>query len=494
MTETGIAELQDVLWKAAAKLRGSMDSSQYRDFVLGLVFLKFASSAFASVPESARWPAVVSGPGPIGARIDAAMAAVMRAEPSLDGALPLIFGAENVDQRRLADLAAVIGDARFTGRDGRDGSPGQGGGDGEAGARDLLGEVYEYFLETFARAEGRRGGEFYTPKSVVKLLVEMLEPYKGRVYDPCCGSGGMFVQAEKFVLSRRGRSGDIAVHGQEANARTWRLARMNLAIHGIEGDLSARHADTFFEDAHPGLLADHVLANPPFNMSDWYRDPADPRWRFGVPPAGNANFAWMQHIIAKLGPRGGAGVVMANGSMSSRQSAESGIRAAMVEADLVSCVVALPPQLFRTTPIPACLWFFSKDKGPDGGRDDRRGQVLFVDARSMGTLLDRTERVLTGDDIARIAGTYHSWRGGPSARGPYADEPGFCRSATLDEIRDHGHVLTPGRYSGAAETADDGTEPVRDRVERLAKELLARLDESARLDEVVRARLERLDG
>jgi type I restriction enzyme M protein len=485
VTETGIAELQDVLWKAAAKLRGSMDSSQYRDFVLGLVFLKYASSAFGGVPESARWPAVVSGPGPIGARIDAAMAAVMRAEPSLDGALPLIFGAENVDQRRLADLAAVIGDARFTGPDGRDG--------GEA-ARDLLGEVYEYFLETFARAEGRRGGEFYTPKSVVKLLVEVLEPYKGRVYDPCCGSGGMFVQAEKFVLSRRGRSGDIAVHGQEANARTWRLARMNLAIHGIAGDLSARHADTFYEDAHPGLRADHVLANPPFNMSDWYRDPADPRWRFSVPPAGNANFAWMQHIVAKLGPRGGAGVVMANGSMSSRQSAESGIRAALVEADLVSCVVALPPQLFRTTPIPACLWFFSNDKGRDGGREDRRKQVLFVDARSMGTLLDRTERVLTGDDIARIAGTYHSWRGGPSARGPYADEPGFCRSAALDEIRGNGHVLTPGRYAGAAETADEASEPVRDRVERLAKELLARLDESARLDDVVRARLERLDG
>ncbi|GAA2123533.1 type I restriction-modification system subunit M [Actinomadura napierensis] len=481
MTQTGITELQDVLWKAAAKLRGSMDASQYRDFVLGLVFLKYASSAFPGIPETARWPAVVSGPGPIGGRIDAAMAAVMRAEPSLDGALPLIFGAENVDQRRLADLAGVIGDARFTGRD-------------RESARDLLGEVYEYFLETFARAEGRRGGEFYTPKSVVKLLVDVLEPYKGRVYDPCCGSGGMFVQAEKFVLSRRGRSGDIAVHGQEANARTWRLARMNLAIHGIAGDLSARHADTFYEDAHPGLLADHVLANPPFNMSDWYRDSGDPRWRFGVPPAGNANFAWMQHIVSKLGPRGAAGVVMANGSMSSRQSGESGIRAAMVEADLVSCVVALPPQLFRTTPIPACLWFLSNDKGAEDGRDDRRGQVLFVDARSMGTLLDRTERVLTGDDIARIAGTYHSWRGGPSASRPYADEPGFCRSAALDEIRDHGHVLTPGRYAGAAETAGEASEPVRDRVERLTKELLTRFDESARLEQVVRTRLERLDG
>jgi type I restriction enzyme M protein len=229
-------------------------------------------------------------------------------------------------------------------------------------------------------------------------------------------------------------------------------------------------------------------------MSDWYRDPEDPRWRFGVPPAGNANFAWMQHIVAKLGPRGGAGVVMANGSMSSRQSAESGIRAAMVEADLVSCVVALPPQLFRTTPIPACLWFFSKDKGPGGGRNDRRGQVLFIDARAMGTLLDRTERVLTGDDITRIAGTYHSWRGGPSARGPYADEPGFCRSAGLEEIRGRGHVLTPGHYAGAAETADEASEPVRDRVERLTKELLTRLDESARLDDVVRAQLGRLKG
>ncbi|TYC17689.1 type I restriction-modification system subunit M [Actinomadura syzygii] len=460
------AELTEVLWKAAGKLRGSVDAAQYKDFVLGLVFLKYVSDSAGSgafrVPDGARWADIAAGdPDTVGVRVDAAMDTVMRANPSLDGVLPLIF--RDVDQRRLGELVALIGAARFGGRR----------------ARDVLGEVYEYFLEKFARAEGKRGGEFYTPPSVVKLLVEILRPFKGRVYDPCCGSGGMFVQAEKFVRSHRGRLDDIAVHGQEANERTWRLARMNLAVHEIAGDI--RRADAFHADAHPGLEADFVLANPPFNMSDWYRDPADPRWSFGVPPAGNANFAWMQHIVAKLGPRGAAGVVMANGSMSSRQSAERRIRAAMVDADLVSCVVALPGQLFRSTQIPACLWFFDRDKRV-------RDEILFVDARGMGTMVDRTERVLTDPDIGRIADAYHSWRDRS-----HSDVPGFCHSAGLDEIRANDHVLTPGRYVGAAAPRTPDGEPVADRIERLTKELFAQLDESERLDHVVRDELRRLD-
>jgi type I restriction enzyme M protein len=362
----------------------------------------------------------------------------------------------------------------------------------------VLGEVYEYFLDTFARAEGKRGGEFYTPAPVVKVLVEMLEPYSGRVYDPCCGSGGMFVQAEKFVRAHRGRRDDIAVYGQESNERTWRLARMNLAIHGITGNLGDRWADTFCEDKHPGIKADYILANPPFNMSDWARESSDPRWKYGTPPAGNANFAWLQHIIGKLDDRGCAGVVLANGSMSSRQSGEGAIRAAIVEADLVACMIALPPQLFRSTQIPACLWFLSKDKGIPSrtALRDRHGHILFLDARAMGTMTDRTERVLTDGDIARIAGTYHAWRGTAAARAAgltYADIPGFCYSATLEEVRQHEHILTPGRYVGTAESSGDDAEPLAKKVDRLKRELLASLDESARLAEEVRDQLARLD-
>ncbi|GLW08728.1 type I restriction endonuclease subunit M [Microtetraspora sp. NBRC 13810] len=516
-----MSELHEILWKSADKLRGSMDAAQYKDFVLGLVFLKYVSDAFAErreqirkealadgvpesrlesfledrdeykreeifwVPENARWDALAAQAktGNIGELIDQAMDAIMRANIELTGVLPKIFNRDNVDQRRLGELVDLISDARFTGHDGKS-------------ARDVLGEVYEYFLEKFARAEGKRGGEFYTPASVVKLLVEVLEPYKGRVYDPCCGSGGMFVQAEKFVLAHRGRRDDIAAYGQEANERTWRLAKMNLAIHGIAGDLSAKWADTFYEDKHPDLKADFILANPPFNMSDWHRRTDDPRWRYGVPPAGNANFAWMQHIISKLGVRGTAGVVMANGSMSSRQSGEGEIRAALVEADLVSCVIALPPQLFRTTQIPACLWFFSKDKSARSGLIDRSGQVLFIDARYMGTMVDRTERVLTKEDIDNIAGSYLAWRGTASARQAgfvYADDPGFCYSADLDEIRKHDHVLSPGRYVGAAEVNDIDDEPLGDKIDRLAQELYTQFEESSRLERVVREQLGRLD-
>jgi type I restriction enzyme M protein len=517
-------DLRATLWKTADKLRGSMDAAQYKDFVLGLVFLKYVSDAFAErraqiradvlaggvpasylgsflddiddyaradvfwVPPGARWDelaARVKDAG-IGQLIDAAMEAIMAANAALAGVLPKIFNRDNVDQRRLGELVTLIGDARFTGHEGMK-------------ARDVLGEAYEYFLDKFARAEGKRGGEFYTPAPVVKVLVEMLEPYAGRVYDPCCGSGGMFVQAEKFVLAHRGVRDDIAVYGQESNERTWRLAQMNLAIHGIPGDLGSRWGDTFFEDQHPGIKADFVLANPPFNMSDWAREAGDPRWKYGTPPAGNANFAWLQHIIGKLGDRGSAGVVLANGSMSSRQSGEGQIRAAIVEADLVTCMIALPPQLFRTTQIPACLWFFEKDKGPQGTRAlrDRRGEILFIDARIMGTMVDRTERVLTGSDIARIAGTYRAWRGTESARAagvPYADVPAFCHSATLDEIRQHEHILTPGRYVGPPESADDDTEPLAEKIDRLKKELLAHFEESTRLEREVRSAIGLLAG
>ena len=518
-----VADLHDTLWKAADKLRGSMDAAQYKDFVLGLVFVKYVSDSFEErraqireevlaegvpearidpflgdkdeykragvfwVPEVARWQTLArqAKSEGIGELIDGAMDALMKANESLTAVLPKIFNRDNVDQRRLGELVDLISDARFTGHS-------------DKSARDVLGEVYEYFLEKFAKAEGKRGGEFYTPASVVRVLVDVLEPYEGRVYDPCCGSGGMFVQAEKFVLAHRGRRDDLAVYGQESNERTWRLATMNLAIHGINGDLAKRWADTFREDKHPDVRADYILANPPFNMSDWARATDDKRWRYGTPPAGNANFAWLQHIISKLADRGSAGVVLANGSMSSRQSGEGEIRAAMVEADLIACMIALPPQLFRTTQIPACLWFLTKSKAPQAPRKlaDRRGETLFIDARNMGTLINRTDRVFTDEEVTKIAGTYQAWRRTASARAAgleYEDIPGFCSSAMTEEIRKHDHVLTPGRYVGATEVDDSNDEPIADKIARLTKDLYALFDESARLEQEVRTQLERLD-
>lgn len=517
-------ELKDTLWRAADKLRGSMDASQYKDVILGLVFLKYVSDAFTErrrqihdelaadgwgesqiagqlddmdeytgngvfwVPATARWtylaqhakglPAAMGRPPKqIGELVDDAMDLIMGSNPSLAGTLPRIFNRDNVDQRRLGELVDLFNTARFTGA-------------GSTKARDLLGEVYEYFLEKFAKAEGKRGGEFYTPAGVVRVLVEVLEPDHGRVYDPCCGSGGMFVQTEKFLESHRREGSDISVYGQELNERTWRMAKMNLAIHGLNGNLASRWGDTFARDQHPELTgdngADFVLANPPFNIKDWSRHTEDARWKFGVPPAGNANYAWMQHIISKLAPGGSAGVVMANGSMSSSSGGEGDIRAQLVEADLVSCMVALPTQLFRSTGIPVCLWFFAKDKG------DRAGEVLFIDARQLGSMIDRAERALSDDDIARIAGTYHSWRGTPSAAGAeYADVPGFCATKTLADIKASDYALTPGRYVGAADVADDG-EPVDMKIERLTAALLAQFDESARLERQVRTQLGRL--
>lgn len=516
-------ELKDTLWKAADKLRGSMDASQYKDVILGLVFLKYVSDAFDErrtairteldadgydadqisaliddtdeytgrgvfwVPATARWGYLAENAKsteaerPIGALIDDAMDAVMHANPQLAGTLPRIFNRENVDQRRLGELIDLFNSARFAGQ----------GQSGESGrrARDLLGEVYEYFLEKFAAAEGKRGGEFYTPAGVVRVLVELLQPTHGRVYDPACGSGGMFVQAEKFLEAHHGEGSDISVYGQELNERTWRMAKMNLAIHGLTGNLGPRWGDTFARDLHPDLQADFIMANPPFNIKDWARNESDPRWRFGVPPAGNANYAWIQHILSKLAPGGQAGVVMANGSMSSNSGGEGQIRAEIVEADLVSCVVALPTQLFRSTGIPVCVWFFAKHKGK------RAGEVLFIDARSLGHMVDRAERALSDDDISRIANTFRNWRATEShaASAEYSDVPGFSYSATLAEIKAVGYALTPGRYVGATEVEDDG-EPLGEKLSRLRAELNIQFSESARLADIVQEQLERVDA
>lgn len=523
-------ELKDTLWKAADKLRGSLSASQYKDVILGLVFLKYVSDAYDErreairaelaaegmeesqiedliddpeqyqgygvfvVPVSARWkflaentkgkPAVGGEPAKnIGQLIDEAMDAVMKANPTLGGTLPRLYNKDNIDQRRLGELIDLFNSARFSRQ-------------GEHRARDLMGEVYEYFLGNFARAEGKRGGEFFTPPSVVKVIVEVLEPSSGRVYDPCCGSGGMFVQTEKFIYEHDGDPKDVSIYGQESIEETWRMAKMNLAIHGIDNKgLGARWSDTFARDQHPDVQMDYVMANLPFNIKDWARNEEDPRWRFGVPPANNANYAWIQHILYKLAPGGRAGVVMANGSMSSNSNGEGDIRAQIVEADLVSCMVALPTQLFRSTGIPVCLWFFAKDKAAGKpGSIDRCGQVLFIDARELGDLVDRAERALTNEEIVRIGDTFHAWRGSKSAAVKgimYEDVPGFCKSATLAEIKATDYALTPGRYVGTPAVEDDG-EPIDEKMARLSKALLEAFDESARLERVVREQLGRL--
>jgi type I restriction enzyme M protein len=500
------------LWQMADALRGSMDAAEYKHVVLGLIFLKYISDAFEAqhaqleaeqaqgadpedpdeyralnifwVPLEARWAhlkAQARQPT-IGQIVDDAMTGIERDNASLKGVLPKDYARPALDKERLGQLIDLISNIRI--------------GDEASRAKDVLGRIYEYFLSQFASAEGKKGGEFYTPRCVVKLLVEMLEPYRGRVYDPCCGSSGMFVQSVEFIRAHATGNGnggrartDISIYGQESNYTTWRLARMNLAIRGIDGQIA--HGDTFHNDRHPDLRADFILANPPFNVSDWrgelLRD--DKRWQYGVPPAGNANFAWVQHIVHHLAPAGVAGFVLANGSMSSNQSGEGEIRKRMVEADLVDCMVALPGQLFYSTQIPACLWFLARDK-QNGKFRDRRGQVLFIDARKMGRMVDRTHRELTDEDIARIADTYHAWRGEQEA-GEYADVPGFCKSATLEEIRKHSHVLTPGRYVGAEAQEDDG-EPFEEKMKRLTATLREQQAEAAKLDAAIAANLKEL--
>ena len=493
------------LWQAADLLRGSMDAAEYKHVVLGLIFLKYIGDAFLTkhaeleaelaagadpedpdeyravgifwVPPEARWSTLqASAPQPtIGTLVDDAMSAIERDNPSLKGVLPKEYARPGLDKARLGRLINLVSDIGL--------------GDPEARAKDTLGRVYEYFLAKFASSEGKNGGEFYTPSRVVRVLVEMLAPYKGRVYDPCCGSGGMFVQSEKFIEAHAGRVGDIAVYGQESNYTTWRLAKMNLAIRGIDAQIA--HGDTFHNDGNPDLKADYILANPPFNVSDWggenLRD--DRRWAYGVPPAGNANFAWVQHFVSHLAPGGIAGFVLANGSMSSSQSGEGEIRKNLVEADLVDCMVALPGQLFYSTQIPVCLWFLARDRR-NGRFRDRRGETLFIDARKLGALVDRTHRELSDEEIARIAGTYHAWRGDAGA-GEYADVPGFCKSATTEEVRGHGHVLTPGRYVGAAEADEDG-EPFEEKMARLSATLREQMAEGRRLDALIEANLREL--
>ena len=456
-----------------------------------------AESRWANLQASARKAG-------IGKIVDDAMVAIERDNPRLKGVLPKDYARPGLDKQRLGELIDVIATIELTAAS-----------EGEKTHRsvDLLGRVYEYFLTRFASAEGKNGGQFYTPSCVVRCLVEMLAPYKGRIYDPACGSGGMFVQSEKFVESHGGKRGDISVYGQESNATTRRLAIMNLAIRGIEADFGPEHADTFRRDLHPDLRADFVIANPPFNDSDWFRKDDDVRWQYGVPPKGNANFAWVQHFIHHLAPHGMAGFVLANGSMSSNQSGEGEIRKALIEADLVDCMVALPGQLFYSTQIPVCLWFLTKSKGArkvtsaEGETQrirNRKRETLFIDARKMGTLIDRVHRELTEHDIEKIATTYHAWRdddvawrGAMGKKGAtlpaepgsgYADIPGFCKSATTAEIATHRHVLTPGRYVGAEEVENDG-EPFEEQMSRLVAELHAQFAESSKLEAAITANL-----
>jgi type I restriction enzyme M protein len=526
------------LWAAADALRNNMDAAEYKHVVLGLIFLKYISDAFEAkhaeldaqkaegadpedrdeyraasifwVPKEARWQHLkASAPQPtIGTLVDDAMAAIERDNPSLKGVLPKDYARPGLDKQRLGQIINLVSDIAL--------------GSAADRARDTLGRVYEYFLSRFASAEGKSGGQFYTPSHVVRVLVEMLAPYKGRVYDPCCGSGGMFVQSEKFIEAHTGKLGDISIYGQESNYTTWRLAKMNLAIRGIDAQIA--HGDTFHNDRHPDLKADYVLANPPFNDSDWrgalLKD--DQRWAYGTPPAGNANYAWVQHFIHHLAPTGLADFVLANGSMSTNQSGEGEIRKAIIEADLVDCMVALPGQLFYSTQIPVCLWFLARSKknGPKNRHwRDRRGETLFIDARKLGTMADRTHRELLDADIAKIAGTYHAWRRAgaqvprrpgmaESGRGdvvgaghardshghdqvPYEDIPGFCKSATIDDIRKHGHVLTPGRYVGAEAAEDDG-EPFEEKMKRLTATLREQQAEAAKLDAAIAANLTEL--
>jgi len=497
-SSTANVGFEAALWQAADKLRSNMDASEYKHVVLGLIFLKYISDSFEElfdqltasaqqntgadpedadeyraqgvfwVPKEARWSYLQENARQtsIGTLVDDAMVAIERDNPRLKGVLPKDYARPALDKHRLGELIDLVSTIGL--------------GDAENRSKDVLGRVYEYFLMQFASAEGKNGGQFYTPSCIVRLLVEMLAPYMGRIYDPCCGSGGMFVQSEKFVEAHGGKIGDISIYGQESNATTRRLAIMNLAIRGIEADIGPEQADTFRRDVHPDLKADFVIANPPFNDSDWFRKEDDVRWKYGVPPKGNANFAWVQHFIHHLGPRGKAGFVLANGSMSSNQSGEGDIRKTLIENDLVECMVALPGQLFYSTQIPVCLWFINKNK-------QRKGEVLFIDARKMGTMTSRVNRELMSEDITKIVGTLQAWQGGKD----YADVAGFCSTAFLATIASHGHVLTPGRYVGAEAVEDDG-EPFDEKMKRLTSTLSEQFAESARLEAEIKKNLQGL--
>jgi type I restriction enzyme M protein len=522
--------LEATLWEAADRLRSRVDAAEYKHVALGLIFLKYVSDVFtkrrdalqrlvddpdgdyfmptdeakASVledrdeytsegvfwmPEGHRWDDLrkAAKQTDIGVRIDAAMDAIEKENPSLRGVLPKRYARRELTPAMLGGLIDTFSRKDLAGE--------------EHKGLDVLGRVYEYFLGKFATAEGKLGGEFYTPRSVVRLMVEMLEPFDGRVFDPACGSGGMFVQAEEFVASHGGRRNDLSVFGQEQNPTTWRLAKMNLALRGIEANLGPEWGDSFHHDVHADLRADFILTNPPFNVSEWggerLRD--DQRWKYGSPPVGNANFAWIQHMLHHLSPMGTMVTVLANGSLSSQQSGEGEIRRNLVDADLIECIVALPSQLFYTTQIPVCLWFLTKDKSGKARRigsgvsprRPRFNEVLLIDARALGHMVSRTNRELSVEDIARIADTYHAWRGEDADLKPYEDVPGFCAAVPLDTIRDRQHVLTPGRYVGSEAIEDDG-EPLDDKIMRLAAEIRESFARRARLQEAVLRALDSL--
>ena len=491
---------EEKLWKAADKMRSNMDAAEYKHVVLGLIFLKYISDAFKEVheelmkdkssdpeeadeyisrrvfwvPKEARWDNLAKNAKKpeIGKLIDDALDGIEGDNRSLRGVLLKNYARPGLNKQRLGELIDLIGTIGL--------------GDKENRSKDILGRVYEYFLGQFADAEGKKGGQFYTPRSIVKLLVEMLEPYKGRIFDPCCGSGGMFVQSEKFVEAHGGRIGDVSIFGQESNQTTWRLCKMNIAIRGI--DARIEWGDSFRDDQFKDLKADFILANPPFNDSDWGGEllQDDQRWKFGIPPKGNANFAWVQHFIHHLAPTGIAGFVLANGSMSSNTSNEGEIRKSIVEADLIDCMVALPSQLFYNTMIPACLWFVSRDKKNHKFRD-RSDEVLFIDARKLGALVDRRHRELSDDDVKKISETYHAWRGELKHR-QYEEIPGFCKAASLEEIKKNGWILTPGRFVGTEEKADDDV-LFDERMKQLTSDLAKQMNEGAVLDAEMRKNL-----
>jgi type I restriction enzyme M protein len=507
-----IEDIKKTLWATADKLRANMDAAEYKHLVLGLIFVKYVSDTFAArrtelqhrfadegdeyylpdaeqlaaeledrdyykevnvfwVPETARWEALrASAKQPdIGKRIDDALTVIEIENPKLKGILDKRYARAQLPDGKLGELVDLISTIGF--------------GDDPSKARDILGQVYEYFLGQFASAEGKKGGQFYTPASIVKTLVAVLSPHHGKVYDPCCGSGGMFVQSEKFIEAHGGKLGDVSIYGQESNPTTWRLAAMNLAIRGIDFNLGREPGDTFVKNQHPDLRADFILANPPFNISDWWHGSleGDPRWVYGTPPQGNANYAWLQHMLYHLKSSGRAGIVLANGSMSSSQNSEGEIRRAMVDADVVEVMIALPGQLFFNTQIPACLWFLAREKVA------HKGEVLFIDARKLGSMISRVQAELTDEVIERIAGTVAAWRGEADA-GEYQDIAGYCRSVKLAKIAEHGHVLTPGRYVGAEDVEDDD-EAFADKMQKLTEKLGEQMAKGAELDQLIRQKL-----
>lgn len=499
---------EKTLFKTADKLRKNIDASEYKNIVLGLIFLKYISDSFETlhkklvggqgdyqgadpedadeykaenvffVPAIARWSYLHSRSKlpSIGKDVDDAMEIIEKENSTLKGILPKVFARPNLDKASLGGLIDLVGDIAL--------------GDEAAKSKDILGRVYEYFLGEFANAEGKKGGQFYTPKAIVRVMVEMIEPYKGRVYDPCCGSGGMFVMSEKFVENHQGRIDDISIYGQESNQTTYRLCRMNLAIRGIDGSqVKWNNEGSFLNDAHKDMKADFILANPPFNDSDWSGNllEKDGRWKYGIPPVSNANYAWLQHMIYHLSPKGIMACVLANGSLSSQTNNEGEIRKQLVENDLIDCIVGLPKQLFYNTGIPACLWFISRKRLGNGDRK-RTGEILFIDASEIGYMEDRTHRAFSEEDVAKIAGTYHEWR---SKESKYEDVKGFCKSATLEEIQKHNHVLTPGRYVGIKDEVDDGI-PFESKMAGFMKELKKQISEEAKLNEEIKNQLKNI--